>query len=261
MAGKGPRRVLFYDVETSPSLAFVWSARTEYVGKQMMEDLQPPVLFTWAAKWRGEDRVMSRRLTRRQAIEQDDQKIVSDLGDLMRRADVVVGHNIDRFDTRVMRTRLLMGGLEPIPLVDTIDTLSWSKKHFRFPYNDLGYLGEQMVGDGKMNHVGFDLWRRSYRGDVDALKTMQAYNEQDVRLNERVFDAMLKHVPRAPRLFIAEGEQCVYCGSEDLAVRGYRTTGVHEYPRWHCKDCKRYFRGRNSVNRNGYGRRPAFAPL
>lgn len=94
-------RLLFYDVETAPMLAHLWTPKTEYVAAPMVVD-DDRNLLCWSAKWSDSQKVHSARLTKREAQGQDDVRIVSKLADLMRRADYVVGHNCVEMSTPVL---------------------------------------------------------------------------------------------------------------------------------------------------------------
>jgi hypothetical protein len=252
------RRVLFLDVETAPLLAHVWQAKVEWVRPEMMvEDRSETYLLTWSAKWGGDERVKSMRLTAAEARRQDDSRIAGGLAALVRQADVIVAHNLNRFDLPVLNARLVIGGLEPVPPVTTIDTLQWAKSNFKFTYNDLNTLGQVLGVGEKVKHPGFVMWRTAYMGDVAALKKMEAYNRGDVVLLEAVFDRLLPYVRRVPRLYHAHADQCVYCGSTRLQRRGLTSTAVHTYQRWQCQGCRRYMRSRTSEGTP----RPSFAPV
>jgi len=95
--GVQPLRILFYDIETAPGQAFVWSAKTRYIPHTMM--IHPPFMLCWAAKWSDNRTVMSSYSTPEEEIrEKDDERIVTELADLLRQADIIVAHNGDRFD-------------------------------------------------------------------------------------------------------------------------------------------------------------------
>jgi DNA polymerase elongation subunit (family B) len=238
-------------------LAYIWQARVEYVGQEMMNT--DTTLLSWAAKWRGDKKTHSMRLTSKQAIEQDDRELVEGLAEMVRAAGLVVAHNGDKFDIPVLRTRAVMLGLEPLGPVQSIDTLKLARSSFRFSHNRLDYLAKQLLGTGKMPTGGFDLWRRCIHGDEAALKRMERYNRRDVVLLEQVFDAMLPHLKGVPRLWFAQGMECTFCGSEYLTRRGFQHTAVHTYVRYQCQNCLRYSRSRTSATDGG--RRPDLAPV
>lgn len=255
------RRVLFWDVETAPTLAYLWGPRTEYVNREMWTHER--FMLTWSAKWRGEETVYSRRLTSRQAQEQDDRDIVLALAALLRRADVAVAHNGDKFDLKVLRTRLAILDEEPLGPIETIDTLKWAKSTFSFSYNRLDYIGHLLTGDGKHHHGGFDMWREAYMGNVKALRQMEEYNQRDVVLLEEVFEKLYPHAHGVPRLALADRDECAHCGAgrEHLIRKGRWVTSVHQYQRFQCKKCRRFSRSRRSLTPIEGGPRSFNAPI
>lgn len=239
-------KILILDIETAPLLGFVWNPwEVTMAPGQMQTDY---FILTWAAKWRGEDAIYSDALEPAESRKQDDKRIVKSLGKLIKGADMVLAHNLDRFDLKRINTRLLFHQLKPIPPVGQLDTLKMAKRSFGVTYNRLDYLGE-FLGLGKKFKVEFDLWERCYFGEQKAFDEMLAYNVEDVRLLERVFEFILPYVKRMPRLVdpqYNEEEACTTCGSHNLMKRGFYRTNVSLFQRFECKDCGRYCKYRRS---------------
>lgn len=253
-----PRRVrlLFYDVETSPMLAWVWQAKTEYVAAPMVE-MDDRALLCWSAKWSDSTEVLSGRVTSTEAKTQDDARVVSKLADLMRKADYVVAHNGNRFDQKRVNTRLLLNNLPPLGNVQSIDTLSIARSSFDLPYNNLDYLAKTL-GFGQKLKTSFDLWRRAVMGDAKALKEMDTYCRQDVVLLEHVFHALAPYAKTLPRLVDAvewREELCPYCGSKDRKRSGDHRTKVNTYPKFRClrELCGREYRGWQAIGSRAQG--------
>lgn len=245
-----PLKVLVFDIETAPLLAYIWQAKTEYVAYDFLE--QDFYIISWAAKWRGEEWLYSDVLTPKEAREQDDTRIVDSLADMVREADIVLAHNGDYFDVPKLNARLVSLGAEPMGSKQTIDTKTLSARSFKLAYNKLDYLGDKLVGDRKIDTGGFELWRRCFFGEQAALDEMLAYNEQDVILLEEVFEKMLPYVKRLPRLVEPEhdGEHaCPFCGGTHLTKRGYHRTNTGTYQKYQCGGCLRYSRVRTAEKR------------
>lgn len=235
-------RVLFFDVETAPLLAYVWQAKVEYVNYGMLE--VDSFFLSWSAKWRGESKVLSDVLTSEEAMLQDDSRIVQSLADLVREADIIVAHNGDAFDIPKLNARLVLLQQEPLGPKQSIDTKTLSSRAFRLAYNKLDYLAEKLLGEGKIE-TDFDLWRDCYYGDEKALKQMLKYNKKDVILLERIFEKLLPYVKNLPRLVEPETKDevaCPFCGANHYQARGYKRTSAASYRQFHCLECKRYFR-------------------
>lgn len=251
-----PRRVrlLFYDVETAPMLSYHWAAKTEYVANPMnvMDDRS---LLCWSAKWSDSTDQLSARVTKIEAVAQDDTRIVSKLADLIREADYVIAHNGNRFDFKRVNARLLLNRLPPLGNVQSIDTLSIARQSFDLPYNNLDFLARKL-GFGSKLKTGFDLWRRSVMGDTKAIKEMSAYCDQDVILLEHVFHAMTPYAKTLPRLVDAaewREELCPYCGATKRARTGVYRTKVNNYPKYRCDVCAREYRGWQAIGSRSAG--------
>ena len=240
-------RLLFYDIETAPMLAFIWQLKTDYVGPAMLE--HDIFLLSYAAKWSDGTKVQSGVLTPSEARGQDDSRIVKSLAHLMKQADYLVAHNGDRFDLPMVNNRLLVNGLDPIGHVQTIDTLKLARTTFRFASNRLDYLAK-LLGFGGKHHTSFDLWRRCYQGHGPSLKKLVDYNRHDVVLLEQVFEALRPHVKNLPRLVdVGEYRQeaCPSCGSDERKKDGYHRTKVNTFQRYRCLACGRRYRGWQAI--------------
>jgi hypothetical protein len=243
-----PLRLLFYDIETAPMLSFHWEGKTEYIPAQMVES-DDRFLLCWSAKWSDQTKVITGRLSGKEAREQADGGLVSGLVVLMRHADYVVAHIGNRFDYKRVNARLFVNRLQPLGQVQMIDTLSIARTSFDLPYNNLDYLARKL-GFGQKLHTSFELWRRAYYGEVSALKEMEAYNRQDVVLLEHVFHAMAPYAKTLPRLVDAvewRQELCPYCGSQERSSDGFYRMKVQTYAKYRCRGCQRNYRGWQAV--------------
>lgn len=242
-------RVLLFDVETSFRLAAIWGAKQGFIPQDAM--VHDTFLVSWAAKWWGLKTVRSDVLSRHEALQQDDSRIVATLADMIREADVIVAHNLDRFDLPVVNSRLLSLELDPVPPFgphQRIDTLKLARKSFRFSHNNLDYLARTLGLEVK-HYTDFDLWKRCYQGDEKALREMVRYNKQDVKVLEQVFNRLLPYVKGLPRLVDAEEENepicpTLGCESTHLQRRGYYRTNASTFQRYQCQECGRWSRAR-----------------
>lgn len=229
-------------------LSWHWAPKTEYIGSHLNVN-DDRALLCWSAKWSDQTKVLSARVTKKEALEQDDVRVVNKLADLMREADYVVAHNGNRFDYKRVNTRLLLSKSPPLGNVQMIDTLTIARSSFDLPYNNLDYLS-QRLGFGSKIKTDFDLWRRAVQGDTKALKEMDAYCQQDVVLLEHVFHALTPYAKTLPRLVDAaewREELCPYCGSTDRSKSGIYRTKVNNYPKWSCGNCGREYRGWQAI--------------
>lgn len=258
-------KVLEYDIETAPLVTHIWRPNQKFVPQNMM--IHDTFVLTWSAKWWGtDDEVISARVTRNEAVNRDDYRIMEQLNDLFHDADVVVAHNGDKFDYPHVNARFLLNNLPAPGYLTKIDTLKLSRKHFAWSHHNLDYLGK-IFGEGRKIKTDWELWERASQGDVAALKDMEEYNRQDVELLDRVFYRMIPYVDRLARLQEAvtiEEDICLYCGSKKVERRGYYRTQSYTYPKFRClgklpngSTCGKYRKGRHSIRHN----KPEHAPI
>lgn len=250
-----PLRMLFWDIETAPLLAHVWGAKTHYIGAHQF--VHDTFMLCWAAKWSDGKKVHADVLTSEEARDQDDRRVVVSLANMLRKADVVVAHNGDRFDIPMLNNRLLSLGEEPLGPVKTVDTLTLARKSFRFASNKMDYLAEQL-GVGRKIKTNFQLWLDCYHGKSKALKEMVRYNRQDVRVLEDVYMALEPYVKGLPRLVDADGREdvCPTCGSAELERAGWHRTNASTFPKFKCSGCGRHSRSRTADKSKKVGLHP-----
>lgn len=239
-------KVLFFDIETAPLETYIWHPRQDYIPMEMIKE--DTFIINWGAKWGHAKKVVSGLVTPAEAKARDDKRLVTELSEIIREADLLVGHNINGFDLPKLNGRLMKYKLEPLGPVRTIDTLQLSKRNFMLAYHKLDYLA-QFLGIGSKIRTDFQLWRECVAGDPVALKEMQRYNVMDVLLTEKVFEAMKPYVRNLPRLFRGTygSRDCPFCGQPKLIIRGYYDTQGSSFPRYQCTNCKRYSRSRKSA--------------
>ena len=118
-------KIVFLDIETSPNLAFVWGAweqdviafKTEWYLLSFSQKQPKGKTITYA--------LPDFPLYKKEP--ENDLELAKRLWDVLDGADLIVGHNIDKFDIRKMNTRFLVHGLPPPSPYKTCDTLKLSK--------------------------------------------------------------------------------------------------------------------------------------
>lgn len=239
MGGYEGAKILLLDIETAPSEAYVWGLWNQdiYID-QVISDWY---MLTWAAKWLYSDEVESDRLTGNESIINCDQRILESLWELIDKADIVIGHNLDRFDIPRIKTRFLLNDIEPPSFFRQIDTLKVARKEFNFSSNKLDYLAK-MLGVRVKNGVTFDLWKSCREGNDEALETLREYNIQDVKVLEDVYLKLRPYIKGHPNLDLYiddENSVCPNCGSNKLASEPdkYVYTQAVRYEMFRCGNC------------------------
>lgn len=161
-------------------------------------------------------------------------------------ADILVGHNLDGFDTKTLKAEWSMMGL-PMPRpFKSVDTLKIARREFRFESNQLGSLCERMGVPGKVDHYDPEVAREALAGNVAAQRRLRRYNIGDIEASEALFDAMRGWIPNHPFIGTRGDEKvCNQCGSDDLTLdqsARYRAV-VLDYALFRCGNCGGNVRG------------------
>lgn len=244
-------KILILDIETAPLLANIWGIWNQNISTENIRS--DWFMLTWAAKWLFDKKVYSARVTPKEAKDNNDKRIVKSLLDILNEADIVVTHNGDRFDLPRINTRALIHGFSPpLPFI-SIDTLKSAKKHFNFTSNKLDYINK-VLNLPQKTHTDMELWRGCFNGDEDALKKMEKYNVNDVRIHEQTYLTMRPFIKPHPNIglhILDDKERCPTCGGSNLTMLGklYHTT-MNVYEMFRC-ECGATGRKRKATKRSG----------
>lgn len=244
------RKYLFIDVETSPDVAVTFKRfKANLSQDNILKDGGVLLSISW--RWMGDKSAQGLALNPTEALAADDSRLCAVLYALIEKADVLIGHNIDRFDLPMIKSRLLINKFTPPKKVKTIDTLKIARQ-MRFPSNRLGSLGV-ILGEGdKASHSGISTWIGCLAGNEDSLAEMLAYNLEDVDLLYRVYMRLraFDTRPLNSALFVAdETPRCPTCGSDNLHETSHSVyTPTCEYQEVECKNCGTRSRGKVLIN-------------
>ncbi len=239
-------KILFWDLENSPNVGYTWGKWQQNV----IEFVDEWRLLSFSVKWQG-----GKQITKCLAdypgydpLKPDDSELVRDLWTYLNSADILIGHNGDRFDKRKAYTRFIELGLPPPQPSKTVDTLKQARKLFAFNSNKLDDLGRRLGVGRKMQTGGFELWKLCMAGDAKAWNRMKRYNSADVRLLQSVYDKMLPYMTAHPNLNVILNRElgCPKCGSIDIQHRGFHYTATGRSRRYHCTNCKGYSTGKHT---------------
>ena len=231
-------KVLLLDIETAPMEVFTWGLWKPVLNYRNI--IKRGFMLSWSAKWLFSSEMQSDVVTPKEALKQDDKRISESIWQLIDDADIVIGHNVRKFDIKWLNTEFILNGLKPPMPYQTIDTLTEARKHFRFPNNQLDYLGQLMTRKQKIE-TDFGLWKRCVNGDKESLKYMLEYNEQDVLLLEDVYVELRPWIRSHPNMGIymnTDKPVCDNCGSVNLLWENkYYTTMASKFAAFRCNEC------------------------
>lgn len=243
----GPK-VLLFDVETAPILAYVWGIWDQTVGlNQIKSDWH---LLSWSAKWLkdkngnvyGPHNDIMYMDQRSAANIEDDKRILKGIWKLLDEADVVITQNGKSFDVKKLNARFVMNGMKPPSSFKHIDTRQIAKKHFGFTSNKLEYMTDKLNKKyKKQKHKrfsGFELWVECIAGNNEAWEEMKTYNIYDVLSLEELYNTLIPWDNTINfNLYRDSAELICICGSTRIVQNGHSYTSVGKFKRYKCGDC------------------------
>lgn len=243
MGGKArpSARILLFDIETTPLIGTAW----QKYDTDLLWMMQDWYMLCFAYKWLDERKthvIAQPDFKTYRAGSPNDYFVVKRLHELFSEADIIIAHNGNAFDVRKAMARFIYHRLGPPAPSLQVDTLKMARKYFSFTSNKLDDLGEYL-SLGRKLHTDKDLWRSCMNGDMKAWKRMKRYNQQDVRLLERVYLTLLPYDSGHPNRANIEGrpEACPRCGVEgQMWAAGFRISKTARYQRFQCKNCASY---------------------
>ncbi len=227
------QRTLYIDIETAPITAHAWGLWQQNVGlSQIMQD---PRVLCFAAKWRGEKRVLF-------FSEWKDGRVpmLEAAHRLMSEADVIVHFNGISFDTKWLNGEFYREDMSRPAPFKQLDLMRVVKKNFRFPSNKLAYIAELSGIGQKVSHEGHALWVKCMEGQERAQRRMERYCKQDTKLLEPLHERLTPWITGHPSVALfddIEGPACPQCGGDDLRREGFYYTQVSKYQRYQCRTC------------------------
>lgn len=231
-------KILFYDIETSPNLAYVW----EKYEQNVLSYVKEWDLLSVAYKFQGDKTVKC--FARPDFHDLTDRSITVQLHKLLASADVIIAHNGNSFDIKKSNAKFIEHGLSPIKPIVSIDTKLVARNLFKFNSNSLNDIGTLLKVGNKLKHTGFDLWLGCMKGDAESWELMKKYNKQDIVLLEKVYNKMMPFMKVHPNMALLQGktvQDCPKCGSSNVKKDGIRANSASLQQQLKCNDCKGYF--------------------
>lgn len=238
---QGPR-ILIYDIETAPIIAQMWSMWQQGFGlNQIQEDWY---ILSFAAKWYGEDEVFYYDQSDAESTE-DDSAILSKLWDLLDEADIVVGQNLKKFDTKKVNARFVLNGFPKPSTYRQIDTLDIAKQQFGFTSNKLEYMSSKLcksyVKSKHKKFPGHELWSECLKGNPEAWEEMKEYNIGDIKATEELYELFTHWDNKLPNFDVYVDD---VVGLEDWEEIGFHYTNLGKYTKYQNKITGQQKRGR-----------------
>lgn len=166
--------------------------------------------------------------------------------EVMSSADVIVAHNLDEFDLKMLNVIFALHGLGPIPEKKLIDTLKIARKYFRFSGNGLDDLLKFFGYEGKEEKPD---WFGMTEGDPKQIKKSIKYCNKDVLGLEIVFKILRPFMRNISKNRNAKAldhygiTECDACQCKLLQNKGLGGVAPKMYPRVRCGGCGHEMRG------------------
>lgn len=234
----GKAKVLIWDCETAPSLAYVW----EKYETNVLWYEREGYMLCFAYKWLGDKRnhiVALPDFKTYKKSPHDDKQLITALHGLFCEAQIIIAHNGDSFDQKIANGRYLYHNFEPPEPYKQIDTLKIARKNFRLNSNKLDDLGNFLGVGRKERTGGVDLWHDVLDGDMKAWARMKRYNRRDVDLLEAVYLKLRPWTQNHPSMNLLESRPnaCPKCGGGPMQGRGIRVNKTTLYRQFQCQSC------------------------
>lgn len=156
------------------------------------------------------------------------------------RADLLYGHNVDRFDTRNLNSEWLVLGLAPPSPVKILDTLKEARKTFGFESNTLASLTERTGVNTKTDKYNIAMARAACAGSKADQRRLKAYNVGDIHASREFVDRLRGWIPTHPHNVTGTSDDrptCNQCWGDNLARNGTKLAQQITYILYRCQDC------------------------
>ncbi len=243
-------KVLVFDIETSPILAFVWDLWDQNIAlNQIVKDRH---VISFSAIWLDDPANKIIHFDNRGKKWGDDKELCRKLWKLLDEADIVITQNGKKFDTPRMNARFLIHGFKPPSPYTHLDTYQIAKGVFDFPSKKLEYMTSAVNKKyKKLLHKKFPgqlLWNACMAGVVAAWDEMHLYNDHDVLSTRELYMLMRAWTPTSmPNIFTVSDKkyECSTCGVKnkmDTVKPKRMNSGM--YYQFRCRSCGAFQKGK-----------------
>lgn len=246
-----PPKILYWDVEVALKVGYFYNQWNTNIPHTHIK--HHSFLLSVAWMWESDQKIHSVSLLddkrRFKHNFRDDTFVVKTMRDEINKADAIVAHNGDKFDTKELNGRLAKHGLKPTNNPIQLDTLKMAKAHFRYSGgNSLANLCEYHDLDAVKGSCSIDTWIAAAEGDANAIEEVRIYNMGDIPPLRELY---LIQRPFAPaklnqNLFTVD-DVCPACGTKSWKKNGTLTealedtlvhrTRITARQKWSCKGC------------------------
>lgn len=234
----GTARIVCLDIERVPGIftAEFWDLNA-FKNRRIHADLVVEWPRTICAAWKWYD--SKRTYFAAEWEPQGRESFLRAVWDVYDRADIVIGHNVKRFDTKHLRGEWKLLGLDQPSPVKFVDTLTVARAEFGFESNTLDSLCARFGIARKVDKYDAKVARAACAGDPAAQRRIKRYNIGDVVANEGLYDQMRGWITNHPHLGLFNGDEyaCPQCGHSEHVQSGLVPAQVRSYQGYKCTNC------------------------
>lgn len=200
-------KILYIDIETALMKVYIYDLFVP--GKRINKDMiiKNSYVINWAAAWLDRDyqikgKIMSECLTTKEAVKQDDKRILEPLFYMLDETDYVCGHNSNNFDIKKLKWRFLKHGWGFPHEAKKLDSFTMSGRHTKPASRGLEHLSVEFGGKRKK---GLDLqeWQEIVElGTPKLLRKADRYCRGDVKEGVLVLRTYAKAIEQSGRVLI-----------------------------------------------------------
>lgn len=169
---------------------------------------------------------------------------------LIAKADIIVGHNVDRADVPWVKGDLYLPrighahrpNLPPLPPFKTVDTLKVLRAQIGSgaPFKSLDAVLKILGHPGKTDAYDREAMERAVAGSVEDRERLTSYCEGDVVGTQWLYDWERPHIKNHPALFVdgqSRLDTCRACGHETVPIAKRYVADVFTYSMQRCVEC------------------------
>lgn len=127
-----------------------------------------------------------------------DAKLVVAIRDELEKYDLIVGHNIRRFDIRFLNARLAAAGERPLKTHFVLDTM-YAVDGMAIGGRSLDTLIKFFGLKAKKTPINWEDWKNAAAGNEEALNNVQIHNLADVEALKELYPKVLPYVANLHR--------------------------------------------------------------
>lgn len=234
-------KILLFDIECSMLKAYTYGIFDQNIPIENI--IEHPRMIAFSAKWYGKKGTKFYSEYHHSRGE-----MLAQMHALLEEADVVVGYNSKRFDTKWVNSEFMVEGITPPAPYKQVDLLQEVKRNSRFVSHKLDYISDRLLNDGKHEYNMAKMWRIVDNPDTDEStrkrewNAMKRYALKDTNLLDPLMTALLPWL-KLPHPVKGGNGLCRNCGSDNLEPRGKSLTLNGSYQRFRCRPCGKWSRG------------------